>query len=258
MDMLLVYAIGKANLTKFLGAKQVPAQGNQKTTKLFHKTSFRVYVFPIFAGIMEKMEIEILDTAKVLFHRYGLRPVTMDDIAKDLSISKKTLYKYFSNKEELVDQAINSTFESISSRMFELLSGDGNAIEMLFKMDEVICSNIETHDPGLHFQLQRYYPELFSKLEGNKREIVFKMMHANISQGKEEGLYRADLDEEVVTFLYYSRAVLMQEEDMGPFKDRPMEMVMREILIYHVRGIASPKGLKYLENRLNTNINTSR
>lgn len=199
---------------------------------------------------MEKMELDILKKAIEMFNRYGLRPVTMDDIAREMSISKKTLYKYFANKEELVTRAVVKMFEEISGNMTQLLEHKGNAIDMLFSMDEVICSTIERHDPSMQFQLERYYPEVSAMLEGLKKETVFKMMENNISRGKKEGLFREELDAQVVTYLYYSRAQLMMEEDMGPFKDRPITDVMREILIYHVRGIANENGLKYLEEKL--------
>lgn len=201
---------------------------------------------------MENMEREILVKATEMFNRYGLRPVTMDDIAREMSISKKTLYKYFSNKEELVTKAVTEMFKEVSGSMSELLAHQGNAIDMLFAMDEVICTTIKRHDPSMQFQLERYYPSVSAMLEELKKEQVIKMMEHNIQKGKAEGLYRAELDAEVVTFLYYSRAQLMMEEDMGPFKDRPVEQVMREILIYHVRGIATDKGLVYLENKLKT------
>ena len=199
---------------------------------------------------MEKMEKDILAKAVEMFDRYGLRPVTMDDIAREMSISKKTLYKYYANKEDLVTRAVVQMFQEISGNMTELLEHQGNAIDMLFSMDEVICSTIEKHDPSMQFQLERYYPEVSAMLEGMKKETVFLMMENNINRGKAEGLYRDDLDAQVVTYLYYSRAQLMMEEDMGPFKDRPIEDVMREILVYHIRGVASDKGLAYLEEKM--------
>jgi len=209
-------------------------------------------MFPSFAPRMETMETDIIGKAKEMFHRYGLRPVTMDDIAKELSVSKKTLYKYFSNKEELVEKSVEQIFETVSGRMRELLNFRGNAIDMLFAMDEVICSNIEDHDPGLQFQLERYYPELHAKLENQKQKMVYLMMHHNIKQGKEEGLFRPELNADVVAFLYYSRARLMTESDMSHLQGQNLSTssLMREILIYHVRGIANEKGLAYLAQKI--------
>ncbi len=204
---------------------------------------------------MEKIEKEILTRSVSLFNRYGLRPVTMDDIAKDLSISKKTLYKYFANKEELVRKGVNESFASISSRMLALLDyKDGNAIDMLFQMDAQICVSIEEHDPSIQFQLERYYPEVSASLEKRKREIIFRLMTENIKRGKEEGIYREELNAEIVSFLYYSRARLMlQEESFFEQSKWSITEIMREILIYHIRGIASADGIKYLEYKLKNN-----
>lgn len=201
---------------------------------------------------MEKMEKEILTRSVTLFNRYGLRPVTMDDIAKDLSISKKTLYKYFANKEELVRKGVNESFTAISSRMLALLDyKDGNAIDMLFQMDAQVCHSIEEHDPSIQFQLERYYPEVSASLEKRKREIVLRLMTENINRGKKENIYRKELNSEIVSFLYYSRARLMlQEESFFEQNKWSIPEIMREILIYHIRGIASAEGVKYLEQKL--------
>ena len=204
---------------------------------------------------MEKIEKEILTRSVSLFNRYGLRPVTMDDIAKDLSISKKTLYKYFANKEELVRKGVNESFTSISSRMLALLDyKDGNAIDMLFQMDAQICVSIEEHDPSIQFQLERYYPEVSASLEKRKREIIFRLITENIKRGKDEGIYREELNAEIVSFLYYSRARLMlQEESFFEQSKWSITEIMREILIYHIRGIASSEGIKYLDYKLKNN-----
>lgn len=201
---------------------------------------------------MEKMEKEILTRSVTLFNRYGLRPVTMDDIAKDLSISKKTVYKYFANKEELVRKGVNESFTAISSRMLALLDyKDGNAIDMLFQMDAQVCHSIEEHDPSIQFQLERYYPEVSASLEKRKREIVLRLMTENINRGKKENIYRKELNSEIVSFLYYSRARLMlQEESFFEQNKWSIPEIMREILIYHIRGIASAEGVKYLEQKL--------
>lgn len=198
----------------------------------------------------ENVEKEILERAIPMFHRYGLRAVTMDDIARDLAMSKKTLYKYFSNKEALVKKGVERIFIEVSTRMKQLLDYPGNAIDMLFAMDELICHNIETHDPSMEFQLERYYPEVSAELEKKKRKIILTMMTENLRRGIAEGHYRKELDVEVVSLLYYSRARLMTQDGEELFGSRPLEEIIREILIYHIRGVASAEGLAYLEKKL--------
>lgn len=201
------------------------------------------------------MEHEILAKAKELFQRYGLRPVTMDDIAKELGVSKKTLYKYFANKEELVSHTVDQVFERVKAMMISLSEDEGNAIDVLFAMDEVVCTNIETHDHSMQFQLERYYPEVNARLEFKKRELVFKMMRANIERGIREGIFRENLDVEVVSFLYYSRTRTMAQADLEFLHNRPLTEILREVLIYHVRGISNAKGVAYLEEKLKLTTN---
>lgn len=196
------------------------------------------------------MEQEILAKAKELFQRYGLRPVTMDDIAKELGVSKKTLYKFFANKEELVSHTVDQVFERVKANMISLSEDEGNAIDMLFAMDEVVCTNIETHDHSMQFQLERYYPEVYARLEFKKRELVFKMMRVNLERGIREGLFREELDIDVVSFLYYSRTHTMTQADLEFLHNRPLHDILREVLIYHVRGISNAKGVAYLEQKL--------
>lgn len=196
------------------------------------------------------MEQEILAKAKELFQRYGLRPVTMDDIAKELGVSKKTLYKFFANKEELVSHTVDQVFERVKANMISLSEDEGNAIDMLFAMDEVVCTNIETHDHSMQFQLERYYPEVYARLEFKKRELVFKMMRVNLERGIREGLFREELDIDVVSFLYYSRTRTMTQADLEFLHNRPLHDILREVLIYHVRGISNAKGVAYLEQKL--------
>jgi len=204
---------------------------------------------------MEKIEKEILTRSVSLFNRYGLRPVTMDDIAKDMSISKKTLYKYFANKEELVRKGVDESFTSITNRLLGLIDfKNGNAIDMLFAMDAQICNSIEEHDPSIQFQLERYYPEVNASLEKRKRDVIYLLVGENIHRGKEEGIYRLELNTEIVSFLYYSRARLMlREESFLEQSKWCIQEIMREILIYHIRGVASAEGIKYLEYKLKNN-----
>jgi len=204
---------------------------------------------------MEKIEKEILTRSVSLFNRYGLRPVTMDDIAKDMSISKKTLYKYFANKEELVRKGVDESFTSITNLLLGLIDfKNGNAIDMLFAMDAQICNSIEEHDPSIQFQLERYYPEVNASLEKRKRDVIYLLVGENIHRGKEEGIYRLELNTEIVSFLYYSRARLMlREESFLEQSKWCIQEIMREILIYHIRGVASAEGIKYLEYKLKNN-----
>ena len=202
---------------------------------------------------MEKMEHEILMTAMEMFGKYGLKPVTMDDLAGELNISKKTLYKYVKNKQDLVQQTVKEVFTHISQHMHEVKATSEDAIDELFKLDEVVCSTVENYNHSLQFQLKRYYPEIHGWLEGKRKDMVLGLIGRNIKNGVREGLYRPDLNQEIITLLYYSRMVVLIGEEIEPFKNYDTKEVMREILVYHIRGMATAQGLEKLEQRLKLN-----
>jgi AcrR family transcriptional regulator len=202
---------------------------------------------------MESKEREIIYTAIEMFSKYGLKPVTMDDLALELSISKKTLYKYFTNKKELVEHSVKEAFASVSQLMQQAKQHSNDAIEELFNLDKAVCHAVETHDHSLQFQLKRYYPETYAWLEKQRKEKIVKQMQDNLKAGVKQGLYRSNLNLEVISLLYYTRMVVLMGEEMEPFKGFDTQAVMREILIYHLRGIASPKGVERLEKLLKQN-----
>jgi AcrR family transcriptional regulator len=199
---------------------------------------------------MEKLEKDIIEKAVELFNRYGLRPVTMDDMAREMGMSKKTIYKYFSNKEELVFKAVELITEEALGRLNEAIKKSANAIDNLFKIDEVVCDSIRNHDPSMQFQLERYYPEVHSHLNQKRRTNMLKFTRQNIERGKKEGLYRSELQTEIISQLYFGRVLLMTEHEHLLAEDIPLTQMMREILIYHIRGMATTKGLEYLDEKL--------
>lgn len=202
---------------------------------------------------MEKQEKEIFDGAMHMFMKYGIRSVTMDDVARELSISKKTVYKYVDNKAALVSKTVDHIFSIIHSKIEEVYSMSGNAIDQLLAVDNAVCEHLKDHDPGMQFQLQKYYPEVYKVMYERRRETLLQKMRHNITKGKEEGLYRPEVHTEIISYLYYSRMMVLESEDNFPMSKFTREEVMLELLKYHIRGIATPKGIEHLEKTLEKN-----
>lgn len=188
-----------------------------------------------------------------LFQRYGLRSVSMDDLAGELGASKKTLYQHIENKESLVRLAVHTITDAVARDIDALRSRALNPIDELFALDETSCQTIEQYDHNLEFQLRKYYPEVYQELEERRRKTVFDSISANLKTGIEQGLYREDINVAIVVRLYYSHMTVLTGHVIDPFKNFEVGTVMREILIYHIRGIASAKGLDYLEKKLSQN-----
>ncbi|MFN3952645.1 MAG: TetR/AcrR family transcriptional regulator [Thermaurantimonas sp.] len=190
---------------------------------------------------------QILASAIVLFSRFGLRSVTMDDVAREMGISKKTLYKYFKNKAELVDKGAELVIDHIREFCESICPNAENPIDELFILDEGMRNFNKMQHQGIQFQLRKYYPETFFKIKEAQRKNFIEVTTLNLQNGKEKGWYRNDFDIHIIANLYYSRVLMIMDENYFPVNDFDWEKLTREALIYHIRGIASKKGLEYLE-----------
>mgnify|MGYP000745969869 CR=1 FL=1 len=198
----------------------------------------------------DNLEREMVNGALSLFNKFGIRSVTMDDVAREMAISKKTLYKYFENKADLVNKCVMTIFDQVHSCMMEIHSSAQNSIDELFDIDNVIRQIMKDHNPGLHFQLHKYYPQTAKAMYEGRRELINKMIEENIDNGKRDGLYRDNMDTELITHLYCSKMESIPEDKELMMKKFHTKEVKRQALEYHIRGIATPKGLKYLEKKL--------
>ena len=196
---------------------------------------------------MEEQKEEILNNAIELFSKYGIRAVTMDDLSREMAISKKTIYQHINNKEDLVQEAVMKIFGDVKSRLEGIMNMKGNAIDQLMEVDKGVCETVKHHDPGMQFQLQKYYPKVFQELDGKRKAMVTGLAQKNTRQGMQEGLYRPDLDVHLISNLYFSRVEFLKENEEFSADTQTLEDSMRKILEYHIHGIASEKGLQYLE-----------
>lgn len=198
----------------------------------------------------DNQEREMVMGALGLFNKFGIRSVTMDDVAREMAISKKTLYKYFENKADLVNKCVMTVFDKVHSCMMDIHCSAKNSIDELFDIDNVIRQIMKDHNPGLQFQLHKYYPQTAKAMYDGRRDLINKMISENIDNGKRDGLYRDSIDTELVTHLYCSKMETIPEDKELLFKKFHSKEIKRQALEYHIRGIASPKGLKYLEKKL--------
>ncbi len=190
----------------------------------------------------------LLKKVNDLYTRYGIRSVTMDDISRELGISKKTLYQHVKDKEDLVDKVM--MYEFSSKRNFAEEKGSRNAIEDLFFLNNMINKIIKETNPSKMYDLRKYYPVVFEKIAKLKREKTMNVMIQNFRKGKSENLYRKDFDEEVLAKMYVLRMDRVSHDDVVSISEFTSAKFIYEIFIYHIRGIASKKGIEFLENNL--------
>jgi AcrR family transcriptional regulator len=196
---------------------------------------------------MEEKMISIVEKVSAMYMNYGIRSVTMDDVARELGISKKTLYQYFSDKNELVKQVITLHLRRLDEEFVRIAKMKMDAIDTMLHISDSINRFITEFNPNVNYDLMKYHPEVWQELLEYKRNRVFNNVRENILRGMREGLYRKDLDPDVIARLYVTRMRVVMDKDIVPMSSMGFSQFFKEIISYHIRGIASKKGIELFE-----------
>ncbi|EAQ42751.1 TetR/AcrR family transcriptional regulator [Polaribacter sp. MED152] len=197
------------------------------------------------------MKDKILEKSQELFLNLGFKSVTMDEIANSLGISKKTLYKHYSNKTQLVEQVTDHLFDNICCEIDSVYDLVLNPIEELFEIKKVVLQNLKDEKSSPQYQLQKYYPKIYLELKNKQFGVMQGSIKENLSTGIELNLYRNDIDIEFISRLYFHGLVGVRDRDLFPLQQYSMNDLITNYLDYHLRGIATDKGIEELENQLN-------
>ena len=194
----------------------------------------------------------ILQRTQALFFKYGIKSVTMDDVARELGISKKTLYQFFDNKNDLLEQVmLNEEARDIEMTQSIPLVSD-NAIDELIGYVKHGVEEFARLMPSttIVYDLQKYYRDIWTKFETGMNQRILEGTKNNIRRGQNEGLYRIDMDADIIAKLYVSKMMCLIDEDMFPSKTFNKVHLFQQYMIYHVHGIATPKGIELFEMKM--------
>lgn len=208
---------------------------------------FKVSNVHLQSKFRRKMKEKIIKKATDMFLKLGFKSVTMDDIACEMCISKKTIYKYFSNKEKLIEEGTEVIHQKIHALMDEVVAKNLNAIEENFEMRKMFKEMFQSFDHSPAYQLKKHYPEIYEKMMANEIEDCNKMFSQNIVKGIQQGLYRQETDVESATKFYYTLIFSINENTQLESDAYKLE---GKALEYHTRAIATPKGIIELEKQL--------
>jgi AcrR family transcriptional regulator len=192
------------------------------------------------------MENRIVNTARDLYFRYGIRSVTLDDIAKELGISKKTIYQHFKDKDELVQRVVESSVNDELERAQEIRKNAQNPIEEVIMSMRLMKEMLQEINLVLFYDLQKYHPESFFKYTEFKKHF-YDIIKQNLIEGVKKQLYRPEINIEILT------RYRMEVIDMGfnpqifPQNQFKQTDIHLEITDTFLRGILSPKGLELYE-----------
>lgn len=178
---------------------------------------------------------------------YGIRSVTMDEIAVQLGVSKKTIYQFYADKNELVDAVLMSMLDDNRENCCQYKVAAGNAIEEVLFATDMVKEMFENMNPSLLYDLEKHHEESYKKFSQFKYEFLREVIVDNLKRGIEEGLYRPGVDIEIVTLIRLETMMLPFSYSIARSGHSFIE-VHQQLSEMFLFGIASPKGYKLIEH----------
>lgn len=194
---------------------------------------------------MEELEIKdkILKGAEDLFMRYGVRSISMDDIARHLSVSKKTLYQHFADKEDLVI-AVSKTHLEAQRKIYEQIrDSSSNVIEHLARIASCIKQDIEKVNPSMLFDIQKFHPKAWA-VWGHFKKIIMQEIADNLKRGMEAGYVREEVNPEILALVRIELIQVVFNEEVFPRTKYKLADVQAQLFDQFVYGIVTDKGKK--------------
>jgi TetR/AcrR family transcriptional regulator, cholesterol catabolism regulator len=198
----------------------------------------------------------ILTSARELFQRYGIRSITMDDIAHHLGISKKTIYQHFSDKDDIVTLSMRHHIGAERTALLELKKQSKDALDLLIRIHHYLQKNLTHSTSALLFDLQKYHSKAWDLLNEFRYDFVGDFVRTNLETGIEQGFFRDDMNIEIVTKIRLEEIMLAHNDSVFPRDQFNAAEVSSSILEHFIFAITTDRGKKlYKKYREATNKN---
>lgn len=195
---------------------------------------------------MIEKKLKIMERASEVFARFGIKNLTMNDLARELGISKKTIYTYFRDKDDLINQTLQIKFDQDILYHHQVKAESANAIEELFVISRSFAATLANIHPVVFTDLEKYHPAAFEKMEAHKWRFVVSIMQDNLERGVSEGLYLPQTDAEIVARSYVGATETMYNGHTFSVDQYRQDNVFFEFLHLQIHAIASEEGRNYL------------
>lgn len=186
--------------------------------------------------------------------RYGIRSVSMDDIALQLGMSKKTLYQYVADKDELVDAVLDLEVSQGQNQCVNCSVKAKDAIDEIFLTMEQIMEQFRNMNPMVLYDLQKFHFRSFQKFLKYKNEFLYEVIRKNLERGIKEDLYRPEISVDIMSRFRLETMMMAFNMDIFPPRKYNLVDVTREIIEHYLYGLSTLKGykliLKYKEQRI--------
>jgi len=203
---------------------------------------------------IDEIKQKIADAANELFMKYGIRSISMDDIARHLGISKKTIYQHFSDKEDIVTLVTQAHMEKSWLEFDEIRESATNAIDELAKISICLKKNMEEINPSLLFDLQKYHPKAWSVWLDYKTRCIMESVQRNLKQGITEGYYRPEINVEIISIMRMALIEIAFDDKIFSQEEFKLPEVQLQIFDHFVRGIVTEKGNKLYQQYKEVNL----
>ena len=199
---------------------------------------------------MRTLEKDITIKAAELFNKYGIRSITMDDISREVGISKKTLYNYIIDKQELVKTSCDNVIQNLSQRLESILSCSQSTMEKYAELVNFTFNFLSSKSIIAEFDLKKYYPDIEKEINMEVKEVLYSSFQKIIEKGISDGTIRKDGNSRII-----SEQQVLQLMNLTEKKDEDdFETTYKQTLMYHARAICTEKGMKLINSKILKNI----
>lgn len=192
------------------------------------------------------MREKIIHKAADLFLNFGFKSVTMDDIANEMAISKKTIYVHFANKTKLVEAVTFSIFENVCEGIDGICNTSENPIQELYDIKMFVLHYLKNEKSSPQFQLKKYYPQIHTQLTLKQFDKMYGSVKDSLQNGIDTGLFRQAIDVDFIARMYFNGMTGIKDHTIFPLDRFDMEYLIESYLEYHLRAIVTDKGLEIL------------
>ena len=193
-----------------------------------------------------EMKDRIQQKANDLFRRYGVKSITMDEIAAQLGVSKKTIYQYFSDKDELVEVIVKQTIEFAQQTCENNRNNSKDAIDELFQAMDFVQQIFSGMNPAMMYDLEKFHPQSYRIFLDYKNKFLFDIIKSNLKRGIAEELYRPDINIDIIAKFRLEAMMIAFNQDVYPASKFNLVDLHTTIIEHFLFGVASLKGYKLI------------
>ena len=196
---------------------------------------------------------KILEGCDKLFKKFGIKSLSMDDIARELGMSKKTIYQYVTDKNDLVKKTFHYILNYTESQCSCIKEETNNPIDEILLISRNMSQHMKGINPAVFYDLRKYHPEAWLLFENHSHTFIYNQVKENLQNGIEQGYYRDNIKLDILARLYISLVQTISNPELFSNIDYDFSSVYHEMIRYHFNGICTEKGRNYFNAKISSN-----